>query len=67
MDTHIVGDEIDTVSSQHVEGGVCDVYNAGYTKDQGKPNGEESEYTSTNETTDDDIQNKTHISSLLRR
>jgi hypothetical protein len=34
MEAHLVSDEIDTVSSDHVEGGVGDVYDAGYTKDK---------------------------------
>jgi hypothetical protein len=35
-----VGDEIDTVSSHHVEGGMGNVYNAGNTEDKRKSNGE---------------------------
>jgi hypothetical protein len=40
MKAHLLGGEINTVSSQHVEGGVGEVYDAGYTEDKGKPNGE---------------------------
>jgi hypothetical protein len=67
MDTHIVGDEIDTVSSKHIESGVGYVYDTGYTKDKGKPNGEEGEYTPTDETSNDDVENETHNTSSQRR
>jgi hypothetical protein len=43
---------------------VGDVYNAGDTKDQGKPNGKKGEYAPTDETAYDDVKNETHISSL---
>jgi hypothetical protein len=33
MEAHLMGDEINTVSSHHVKGGVGDVYDSGYTKD----------------------------------
>jgi hypothetical protein len=63
MEPHLVGDDIDAVSSQHIEGGMGDVNDAGYTKDQGKPNGEKGEYTPTDETTDNDVDNETHMTS----
>jgi hypothetical protein len=66
MEAHLVGDDIDTVSSQHVEGGVGDVYDTGYTKDKGKPNGKKGEYTPTDETANDDVENEIHILSLHR-
>jgi hypothetical protein len=64
METHLVSGEIDTVSSHHVEGGVGDVYDSGYTEDKGKPNGEKGEYTPTDETTYNNVDNETHIFSL---
>jgi hypothetical protein len=67
MEAHIVSDEIDTISSQHIKGGVGDVYDAGDTKDQGKPNGKKGVYTPTDETTYDDVENETHMTSLQRR
>jgi hypothetical protein len=63
MEAHIVSDEIDTISSQHIKGGVGDVYDSGDTKDQGKPNGEKGVYTPTDETADDDVDNETHMTS----
>jgi len=64
MEAHLVGDEIDTVGSHHIEGGVGDVYDTGDTKDEGKPNGEKGVNTPTDETADDDVNNKNHITSL---
>jgi hypothetical protein len=63
MEAHLVGDEINTVSSHHVKGGVGDVYDSGYTEDKGKPNGEKGEYTPTDETAYDDVDNETHMTS----
>jgi hypothetical protein len=34
MEAHLLGDDIDTVSGHHVEGGVGEVYDAGYTEDK---------------------------------
>jgi hypothetical protein len=42
---------------------VSDVYDTGNAKDEGKPNGEKSIYTSTDETAHDDVQNESHIHS----
>jgi hypothetical protein len=61
MEAHLVGDDIDTVSSQHVEGGMGDVYDAGNTKDKGKPDGKKGEYTPTDEAANDDVDNETHM------
>jgi hypothetical protein len=66
MEAHLVGDEINAISSYHVEGGVCYVYDAGNAKDKGKPDGEKGEYTPTDETAHDDVQNEIHIP-LFRR
>jgi hypothetical protein len=63
MKAHLVGDDIDAVSSQHVEGGMGDVYDAGYTKNQGKPNSKEGEYTPTDETAYNNVDNETHMTS----
>jgi hypothetical protein len=63
VEAHLVGDDIDTVSSQHIEGGVSDVYDAGYAKDKRKPNGKKGEYAPTDETANDDVDNEIHISS----
>jgi hypothetical protein len=60
MEAHLLGDDIDTVGGHHVEGGVGDVYDAGYTEDKGKPNGEKCVYTPTNETAYDDVYNESH-------
>jgi hypothetical protein len=64
MEAHLMGDEINTVSSHHVKGGVGDVYDSGYTEDKGKPNGEKGVYTPTDQTADEDVYNESHISSL---
>jgi hypothetical protein len=64
MEAHLVVDEINAVSSHHVEGSMSDVYNAGNTKDERKPNGEKSVYTPTDEAAYDDVQNESHIPSL---
>jgi hypothetical protein len=60
MEAHLLSDEKDTVSGHHIEGGVGNVYDAGYTEDKGKPNGEKGEYTPTDETAYDDVQNQSH-------
>jgi hypothetical protein len=67
MESRLVSDEIDTISSHHVEGGVGDIYDSGYTKDEGKADGEKGVYTPTDETAYDDVDNETHIPSLHRR
>jgi hypothetical protein len=38
-----------------------DVYDAGNTKDKRKPNSKKGEYTPADETTHDDVDNKTHM------
>jgi len=63
MEAHIVGEDIDTVSSQHIEGGMGDVNDAGYSKDKRKSNGEKGEYTPANETAYDNVNNETHMTS----
>jgi hypothetical protein len=60
MEAHLLGDEIDTVSSHHVEGGVGDVYDAGDTKDKGKPNGKKGEYTPADKSAYDNVEDKIH-------
>jgi hypothetical protein len=40
-----------------------DVYDAGYTKDKGKPNGEKGKYTPADETAYDDVDNEIHMTS----
>jgi hypothetical protein len=56
-----VGDEIDTVSRQHVEGGVGEVNDAGYSKDKGEPNGKKGVYTPAYEAAHDDVYNEIHV------
>jgi len=63
METHLVGSEINTVSSHHVESGVGDVYDAGYTEDEGESDSEQSEYAPTDETAYDDVYNEIHMTS----
>jgi hypothetical protein len=63
VETHLVGDKKDTVSGHHIEGGVGDVYDAGYAEDQGKSNSKKGEYTPTDETANDDVENETHMTS----
>jgi hypothetical protein len=58
-----VSGKIDAVSSHHIEGSMGDIYDAGNTKDKGKPNGEKGVYTPTDETAYDDVQNESHIPS----
>jgi hypothetical protein len=60
MDAQLMGDEVNAVSSHHVEGSVGDVYDAGNTKDQGKPDSEKGECAPTDETAQDDIDYKIH-------
>jgi hypothetical protein len=60
MEAHIVGEDIDTVSSQHIEGGMGDVNDAGYSKDKRKSNSEKGEYTPANETAYNNVDNETH-------
>jgi hypothetical protein len=67
MKAQLVGDEIDTVSSHHVEGSMGDIYDAGNTKDKGKPDGEKSVYTPTDEAAHDNVENEAHIPSLPRK
>jgi hypothetical protein len=63
MEAHLLSDEKDTVSGHHIEGGVGNVYDAGYTEDKGKPNGEKGEYTPTDETAYNNVDNETHMTS----
>jgi hypothetical protein len=67
MEAHLLSDEINTVSGHHIEGGVGDVYDSGYTEDKGKPNGEKGEYTPTDETAYNNVDNETHMTSQPRK
>jgi hypothetical protein len=67
VEAHLVGNDVDTVSSHHVKGGVGNVYDTGYTKDKGKPNSKKGVYTPTDETANDDVDNETHNTSSQRR
>jgi hypothetical protein len=60
MEAHLMGDEINTVSSHHVKGGVGDVYDSGYTEDKGKPNGEKGVYTPTDQTAYNNVYHESH-------
>jgi hypothetical protein len=61
-----MGHNVDTVSGQHVEGSMGDVYDAGDTKDKRKPDGKKGEYTPADQTAHDDVQKEIH-SPLLHR
>jgi hypothetical protein len=58
-----LGDEINTVRSHHVEGGVGEVNDAGYSEDKGEPNGEKGVYTPTDKTAHDDVDKEIHMDS----
>jgi hypothetical protein len=67
MEAHLVGGDINAVSSHHVKGGMGDVYDAGNTKNKGKPDGKQGEYTPADETANNDVEKEIHILSLLRK
>jgi hypothetical protein len=60
MEAHLLGSDIDTVGGHHVEGGVADVYDAGYAEDKGKPNSEKGKCTPTDEAAYNDVYNESH-------
>jgi hypothetical protein len=61
MEAHLLGDKKDAVCSHHVEGGMGDVYDAGYAKDKAKSYGQKSVNAPADETANDDVQNESHI------
>jgi hypothetical protein len=67
MEVRLLGDDVDSVGGHHVEGSVGDVYDAGYTKDKGKPNGDGGAYAPTDETDHDDVYDESYITSVARR